>query len=500
MNPLLAAIALTAVAAILLLPRRWALLAFTAGVLYTSAVPLLSLGGLTMYPVRLLMVAALARVAMRGELRAIRLNRLDHAVVALYVFTVGVFLLRSNEGQVYQIGTAVDALLSYFAARAFLRTPDDLRWWLRGIVFLLLPYVPLLWFESITFRNPFAAIGGVELARAGDLWVRGGRLRAVGTFGHPSLLGTFGGTFLALYAGMWFARRDRRLALLGMALCLGIVGAANSGGPALCVAVAAVGWMLWPMRHEMQWIRGGLLASVVVLALVMKAPIWYVLARVSAITGGDGYHRAVLLDIGFRNLDRWWLAGMPLRETAKWLPYTNTATGNVDMTNNFLQFGVTAGLGAVFLLIFLLVVAFSLLGRALSVVRTAPRKDEALEPLYWGLGVMLGVHILNWFGITYWDQTYTFWFMQLAAISGLAGVAIDSRTGAAGLVTFTPAPDRGVRARHEVGTARKAADLDAEAGGARHHASTDRTTPEARLTGTSGQRLPANFHGGKPLF
>jgi hypothetical protein len=36
------------------------------------------------------------------------------------------------------------------------------------------------------------------------------------------------------------------------------------------------------------------------------------------------------------------------------------------------------------------------------------------------LGAVLTVHIINWFGIAYFDQMYVIWFMQLAAVSSLS--------------------------------------------------------------------------------
>jgi hypothetical protein len=69
------------------------------------------------------------------------------------------------------------------------------------------------------------------------------------------------------------------------------------------------------------------------------------------------------------------------------------------------------------LLILLLVLAYSALGRALESVRSHFPESSDSEYLLWGLGVMLAVHIINWFGITYFDQFYVIWFMQLAIIS-----------------------------------------------------------------------------------
>lgn len=88
------------------------------------------------------------------------------------------------------------------------------------------------------------------------------------------------------------------------------------------------------------------------------------------------------------------------------------------MTNNFLVFGIVAGLGAVVLLIALLTQAFRSIGRGIAAMRARQDGSDA-QFILWGLGVMLSVHLFNWFGITYWDQTYVIWFLHLAIISSL---------------------------------------------------------------------------------
>lgn len=412
-------------AVILLGSRQWALLSMLAGVMYMPAVAELSVAGFAMFPGRVLMVVAIARVVTRKELSSIRLTRFDRLLVLLYAYTIGVFLIRSDEGQAYQIGTGVDALLTYFAARALCRSFDDFNVFLRGVAVLLIPYVGLVWIESLTWNNPFAPIGGVELVRAGDLWVRGGRLRATGAFGHPSLLGTFAGTFFALFVALLLSRGHRSIGLAGAAMCVAIVMASNSGGPVACLGVAMAGWMLWPFRRHMAVVRMAIFSGLVMLALFMKAPIWFVFARVSSVTGGDGWHRSELLDAAIRHIDVWWLAGMPVLGTSKWLPYTNTVTGAVDMTNHFLVFGIAAGFGAVLLLVAVLVRAFGDIGKAAAALRSQDRQLQN-EAIVWSLGVMMGVHVFNWFGITYWDQTHIVLFIQLAILGSLTARNIAS--------------------------------------------------------------------------
>jgi hypothetical protein len=138
-----------------------------------------------------------------------------------------------------------------------------------------------------------------------------------------------------------------------------------------------------------------------------------------------GWHRAYLLDISFQNLRKWWLAGMRLADTHDWFPYTSAALEGADMTNTYLSFGLTAGLGALGLLILLLVRAFSKLGKALISVRGASRAPNETEYILWGLGVMLTVHVVNFLGVCYFDQMNIVWFMQIATISSLSSYCVS---------------------------------------------------------------------------
>ena len=111
---------------------------------------------------------------------------------------------------------------------------------------------------------------------------------------------------------------------------------------------------------------------------------------------------------------------MPLKETDSWFPYILSTTGSADVTNEFLLFGITAGLGAMTLFIVLLTRAFRSLGVALSAVRGGMPGGRDAELMLWSLGVMLAMHIVNWLGITYFDQTGAIWFMQLATVSNVS--------------------------------------------------------------------------------
>jgi hypothetical protein len=416
MNPVGALILLLVIFVVLTASRRWALLAVMAGVLYLTQGQQIAIFGFNLYAIRFIELAGFIRIMTRKEFSFFRLNRMDRVFLLLYIYTTAVFLFRSSEGYANQIGIAVDAFLCYFTFRGLVGGIDDFRWFLRAFILLLAPYTVLVLFESVTRHNPFSFMGGVVY---GD-WLREGRLRCQGSFRHASLLGTLGASFLPLYIGLACSKTTRRVALFGIILCMLIVWASNSGGPANCAIIGIAGWLFWPVRTRMKLIRRLITVGTVLLAMVMKAPIWYLPAKASSLTGGDGWHRSYLMDVAFRNFDKWWLDGMSLKQTKDWFYYSLATTGGADITNQFLSFGFTAGVISMILFFVLLYLAFSNLGKALAVVRSGYNQPNESEFLLWGLGTVIVVHLFNWLGITYFDQTYVIWFMQLAAISNFS--------------------------------------------------------------------------------
>jgi hypothetical protein len=412
MNAIGASILAMVVLVVLFGPRRWALLAMMVGVVYVPQSQQVDVLTINMFSVRFLELAGFIRVMSRREFSFSKLNRIDRALLLLYAFTAVVFSLRSSEGQVFVIGTAVDAWLCYFTFRGLVVDMEDFRWFLQAFVFLLAPYAVLLVIETLTKYNVFSLLGGGMYE-----WERQGRFRCIGSFRHPDLLGTLGASFLPLYIGLACGKTGRMRAIFAVGLCLMIVWSSNSGGSACAAAVGLAGWMCWKIRTNMRLMRWGIVGTILLAVVLMKAPVWYLLAHISGITGGDGYHRSYLMDVSFRHLNQWWFDGIPFSETMDWFPYS-LMTG-ADITNQFISFGLNAGVGAVGLLILLLVLAYSALGRALGSVRSHFHESSDTEYLLWGLGVMLAVHIINWFGITSFDQFYVIWFMQLAMISSV---------------------------------------------------------------------------------
>lgn len=426
MTPLIFVIVVILCAIVLLAPRRWALLAAIASLVYLSQQGGVDTFGLRMYPARFLELAGFIRVMSKHEFEWRQLNRLDRAVIAAYAYVTFVFILRSALGfgtsadikmtsELSKLGDLVDVLLIYITFRGLIRDEQDFKWLLQRLVMLLIPFVGLVMVERWTGQNPLAILGAHPTAWIDD---DGARIRCFGSFSHPSLLGTFGACFAVTYLGLAMASTSRVLGWVGVILCVAIVFLAGSGGPVTMLTVGLLGWLCWPFRTKMKTLRIGIVAVLGLLAVVMRDPIWYLPSKISAVTGGGGWHRSYLMNQGLTNIDQWWLAGMPLDQTVSWFPYL--ALGAADMTNLYLGFAVDGGLIATLLLIWVLVCAFGKVGRAAKEFREAVPALKDNELLTWGLGAAVAGHMANFFSITYFDQTVSLWLFQLAAISSIS--------------------------------------------------------------------------------
>lgn len=390
--------------------RRAAALTILGAALYLTHGVYLDMAGLRIYGIRMIEVAALSRVIVRGEMPLRTLTPIDRAVMVLYVYSTVVFLLRSSSGYAYVVGMMVDVLAIYIAFRSLITNVEDAKVVLRRFALLLLPYTVLVGIESFTRSNPFSVIGGLSFTERGE------RLRCMGSFRHPSLLGTLGAAFLPLYLALLKSGVPKLPIRVACVCCLAIVFFANSGGPVSALVAGLLAWYAWPLRGSMRFVRRTVAFTLVGLTLVMKAPIWYLPAKISNLTGGDGWHRSYLLETAFNRIGQWWLMGMDISETAEWFQYTLAATGSADITNQYLLFGINAGLFAIVLFVSFIVQVFKGVGQLLERADLNP----ADRYLAWALGCTAVVHISTWMGITYnFDQTYVFWAFSVALVSSL---------------------------------------------------------------------------------
>ena len=138
----------------------------------------------------------------------------------------------------------------------------------------------------------------------------------------------------------------------------------------------------------------------------MKAPVWFLIARVDLVGGSSGYHRAMLIDQFIRNFFSWWLIGTT--ENGNW------GFDMWDTCNQFVQEGMNGGLVAFIAFLAVIVIGFRRLARARKIA--AADLDRSRAWMFWCLSAALVSHVVAFFGIAYFDQTKFSWFAFLAMI------------------------------------------------------------------------------------
>lgn len=397
---------------VMTLSRRGAVLAIIATVCYLTQGQELNIG-LHFTSMRLVLLAAMLRVMMRGELMQMKFNRVDGALViyVLYMTMVAILRDRTSAQISYQVGFIYNAFMSYFVIRALLTSEEDLRGVLNGLPWLMTPLAMLMVREVQSGSSPFAVFGGLSL----ESMVRDGQVRASGAFRTPITAGSFGATFAVMYCVELFRRGLRFLGVVGLVSSLVVILCAHSSGPLMGLAVGLGCLALWPFRAHTRFMRRGLLFGMVGLHLVMKAPVWFLFGRISDLIGGGGYHRAYLIDTFIRHFSDWWLVGT--NDTSDWLATKLVIDEQADITNRFVADGVTGGLIALILSIILLTRCFQAIGGAM---RELGEEDVPREKLLWGMGCTLTATIAILFSVTYFDQMHVIWYFLLAGVCACA--------------------------------------------------------------------------------
>ena len=398
--------------------RPTAAIAVLATALYLPLGEALQVADVNLYAFRLVCLVALLRLYLRGEVASMPSSPIDKLFLIVFGYRFCVYLLNGNGNFSLAAGQFADAVVPYLAFRALLINADDVERLYRRFLWLLLPFAAMVVIESLTSVNPLRWLSAVDPTD-----FRGGRARSQGSFAHPTILGTFGASVLPGYVAFMMTAQRRKAGMLGIASCAAILFASNSGGPLVCAAIAALGWCLWPMRRSMLTFRRGMLVLLLLLAVFMTAPIWYLPAKLSILLGGDGWHRSFLMNVALDNLDQWWWAGMPVERTKSWFPYFVVKTGGADIINYYIDFGLAAGVLGMSLFIYLLTRLFSAVGQAMLRVRLATGAVAAHHPLeltLWSAGIVLAIHAFNWFGLVYFDQFTVVVMMQLATVVSLS--------------------------------------------------------------------------------
>jgi hypothetical protein len=373
----------------------------------------LVLFGFNLSIIRFVILFTWIRIFSRNEAKDLTLNRIDRLILVWMILKTFVFtILYGSIGSfVNRLGWDFDILGVYFLFRVVIRTPKDLEELLKHSAFLLFPFALLLVFEKTTRTNLFGIFGEVPMVATTNL----GRLRVQGSFTHPIATGTLGAVLMPHYLALWFSgRKVRFAAFLGILSATVIVLLVSSSGPAMAYLAGVIGMGMWIFRRNMRLFRIAFVILIIALDFVMNDPVWFIFARVSALIGGHGYHRSMIIHQAVSHLDEWWLIGT--NYTAHWLPYQLAIRPTmIDITNQFIAEGVNGGLLSLVLFIYLLKLCFGTVGTSLLSSHESADLPNGL--LLWSLGAALAAHIVSFLSVTYYDHIIVVLYFLIAIIA-----------------------------------------------------------------------------------
>jgi hypothetical protein len=378
--------------------------------------------GLHLYFSRILIMVGLIRVLTRNESRGMQWNMVDKFFLLWILAEFITQNIRNGPSEVFvsTVGNAYNAMGIYFLIRLLTKDASDafthIQFLALASIVLAIVMVP----ELRTGRDMFSVLGGVPIMSE----VRDGRVRCQGPFRDSILSGTFAATLFPLMVGLWFQRGTNRWrAIVGILGCIFVTYASASSGPILSFLAAIVGLGMWRIRDRMRLVRRGIIVALIGLALVMKAPVWYIIDRISGLIGGSGWHRSYLIDQAVHHFSEWWLMGTS--DTTQWAPAGMVLTVNtkmMDITNEFVAQGINGGVLGLGFFIATIVCCFKIIGRAVRDQGESPIERKTI----WTFGVCLLAHCSAFISVSYFDQIQVFWFWLLAVIPCLAEKSVQS--------------------------------------------------------------------------
>ncbi len=404
MTPLTQAITSVLCILILVLPRKLLLAPFVMGIFFVPADQCLVVGGANFFVSQIMVISAILRMAVRGEMQSVKINTCDvvFMVSTLYVATVYVLYDMSTEVLVFRCGRLLESFGAYFIFRVSTRSWADVSRFgtlLAAGVIMLLPFVVK---EHLTANNPFAILGRSATA------LRDGRLRCSSSFPHPIMLGSFAAALCPLFFGCLKATGRKVFWGVPLVVAVYFVIASASSGPALSLVGGVLFLASFRLRKYAKEFVIGAFAVLCLLSILMNAPVWFVIARINVVPGSTGWHRANLVQQFADHFGEWWLLGARGPAIVSWGVYA------ADVTNHYLALGANGGFLGMALFI-------GLLALCINALRKYSRRPIPLvtQWLVWGVCVSLITHCISFMSVTYFGQIslLLYWSLAVAAFA-----------------------------------------------------------------------------------
>jgi hypothetical protein len=378
---------------------------------------------------RLLILAGMLRVFARNEVGAFKWIKLDTLVTTWCLLSAMAYIvLWGSMGQlIFRVGQLYDILGLYLYFRVVIRKWEDVEGVVRFTILLTPVLLVLFLVEKQTEKNPFHFLGAQEWATN-----REGRVRCQGAFPHAILAGTYFAAILPMALIIFLRRGGKFFAIKSFIMVMGLAYFCASSTPLVGVAAGFLGLAGWHLRYKMSTIRLGTVVTLFALHMVMKAPVWHLISRISFSQGSTSHHRFLLIDNSIRHFFDWAFIG--IKDTAHW----GHAMG--DLTNQYVLEGARGGFLALIFFCWALAEGFSLCGKTWRRVK----HNKAKRYMAWSLGAALFAHSLMFLSIsiTHSQQNMSMFFFILASLGSLSMVDKKPKRKRKGTKQTASKPDK----------------------------------------------------------
>ena len=412
LHPLAALMAAIAAGVILFGSRERAVMAFLVLATCVSGAQNFNLFGTSWYLLRLLILCGAIRCTVRNDWRSVTWGNIDWCVVAWSAIGTLIYVAQRGDPSAltFKIGTLVDTAGAYFVFRGLIQSQEAVYQAIRSLALIAIPVAIGFSFEYATRMNVFSVFGGVPLMTT----VRDGKLRCQGAFAHPILAGVFWAANLPAFIALIITKRARVVGYIGVFASLIIVVTCSSSTPIMGIAFGLLGVGCFALRKHMRVVQIGVVLMVCVLHMVMKAPVWHLLARADIVGGSTGHYRYMLVDATIRHFDEWCILG--LASNLHWGKEYGHYLG--DITNQYVLEALRGGAVTLTLFVAISVFAFGIIGRHLKTTR-----HSSQQWLAWCIGTSLFVHLASFTAVSYFGQIVLIYNMHIAMICGTVCIA-----------------------------------------------------------------------------
>ena len=359
LHPAVLVLMLLAIILFFVLPRKYVIVPVVVSLFLIPFGQQFFVAGIHLFVSRILILAAFVRAfsskpPKQRSIYAGGWNSIDTAFTFYVVISATATMAQYPDvgALINQMGYLWDYLIGYLLLRSLICDEQDSYLVIKCFALVMVLLAVGMVVEQMKMVNIFGLLGGVAAVPE----VREGKIRSQAVFQHALTAGTFAATSIPLFFLLWKNGTAKALSVVGIAAATVMTVTTQTSTSLLTYAAGILAVFWWPMRKKMKKVRMALVAGLVALHLVMKAPVWFLIARIDLTGSSSSYHRAELIDQFVNHFSSWWLIGTKDAATWGWDMW--------DAQNMFVSVGEAGGLAALVFYILVISRTFARLGKA----------------------------------------------------------------------------------------------------------------------------------------